>query len=67
MMIAEVRKKLKTDNIPEDIIDMIRIYVYGTVQHMLEWLLGDMKSSPEQVALIWEKSLPEPLKEYLYD
>ena len=36
MMIAEVRKKLKTDNIPEDIIDMIRIYVYGTVQHMLE-------------------------------
>ena len=67
MMIAEVRKKLKTDNIPEDIIDMMRIYVYGTVQHMLEWLLGDMKPSPEQVALIWEKSLPEPLKEYLYD
>jgi hypothetical protein len=33
---------------------------------MLEWLLGDMHFSPEQVAEIWDKSLPEPLRHYLY-
>lgn len=62
----EVRKKLMTEYIPDEIMGMIKVYVFGTVQYMLEWLLSDMHLSPEQVAEIWEKSLPEPLKQYLY-
>lgn len=62
LMLTEVRKKLMTEYIPDEIYGMIKIYVYGTVQHMLEWLMGDMCLSPEKVAEIWENSLPEPLK-----
>lgn len=55
-----------TEHIPDEIVGMIKVYVFGTVQHMLEWLMSDMHLSPEQVAEIWETSLPEPLKQYLY-
>ena len=67
LMLTEVRKKLMTEYIPDEIYGMIKVYTYGTVQHMLEWLMGDMSLSPEKVAEIWEHSLPEPLKQYLYD
>ena len=63
---AEVQKKLMTEFIPDDIMGMIEVYVYGTVQYMLQWLMSDTHRSPEQLAYIWEKSLPEPLKQYLY-
>lgn len=63
---AEVQKKLMTEFIPDEIMGMIEVYVYGTVQYMLRWLMSDMSLSPEQLAYIWEKSLPEPLKQYLY-
>jgi len=55
-----------TEHIPDEILGMIKIYVYGTVQFMLEWMLSDVHLSPEQVADIWEKSLPQSLKPYLY-
>ena len=67
LLLNEVRKKLMTEYIPDELYGMIRVYTCGTVQHMLEWLIGDMRLSPEQVAAIWEHSLPEPLKQYLYD
>ncbi|MBQ9462001.1 MAG: TetR/AcrR family transcriptional regulator C-terminal domain-containing protein [Clostridia bacterium] len=63
---AEVQKKLMTEHIPDELMGMIEVYVYGTVQYMLRWLMSDMRLSPEQVADIWEKSLPESLKQYLY-
>ncbi|MBQ7265806.1 MAG: TetR/AcrR family transcriptional regulator C-terminal domain-containing protein [Firmicutes bacterium] len=66
VLVKEVRKKIMTEYIPEEIYGMIKVYVYGTVQYMLEWLLNGAKQSPEEVSLIWEKSLPEPLKQYLY-
>lgn len=67
LMLTEVRKKLMTEYIPDEIYGMIKVYIYGTVQHMLDWLMGNMELSPEKVAGIWERSLPEPLKQYLYD
>ena len=67
LMLTEVRKKLMTEYIPDEIYGMIKVYVYGTVNHMMEWLMGNMSLSPEKVAEIWEHSLPEPLKQYLYD
>lgn len=63
---AEVQKKLMTEFIPDEIMGMIEVYVYGTVQYMLRWLMNDMPLSPEQLAYIWEKSLPETLRQYLY-
>ena len=63
---AEVQKKLMTEFIPDEIMGMIEVYVYGTVQYMLRWLMSDMPLSPEKLAYIWEKSLPEPLRRYLY-
>ena len=67
LMLTEVRKKLMTEYIPDEIYGMIKVYVYGTVHHMLEWLMNDKDLSPEKVAEIWEHSLPEPLTQYLYD
>ena len=67
LMLTEVRKKLMTEYISDEIYGMIKVYVYGTVHHMLDWLMGDMVLPPEEVAEIWEHSLSEPLKQYLYD
>ncbi len=66
LLSKEVRKKLKTDEIPEDLMGLIRVYCYGTVQFTFEWLTGDVRISPEEVADICERSLPEQLKPYLY-
>ncbi|MBQ7416849.1 MAG: TetR family transcriptional regulator C-terminal domain-containing protein, partial [Acidaminococcaceae bacterium] len=60
-------KKMMTEHIPEEILGMIKVYCYGTVQLMNEWLLHDMKLPPETLVEIWKKSLPEPLKIYLYE
>ncbi len=67
IIVRAVRKKLMTEHIPEEILGMIKVYCYGTVQLMFEWLLDDMKLPPETLVEIWEKSLPEPLKIYLYE
>lgn len=67
LLTMEVRKKLMTEHIPDEILGMIKIYVFGTVQFMLDWLLDNEELSPAKVAEIWEVSLPEPLKQYLYN
>lgn len=43
----------------------IRVYCLGTVCLTCEWLLGKYKCSPEEIAVIYENSLPEPLKRFL--
>lgn len=43
----------------------IRIYCLGTVCLTCEWLLGKYDASPEFIADVYEKSLPEPLRQYL--
>ncbi len=45
---------------------LIKVYVYGIVNLMLEWLLGQNSYSAEQIVDIWDKSLPEPLRKYIY-
>ena len=66
LLCTEVRKKLMMENIPEDILLMIKIYCYGTVAYICEWIADNMPVSPEQAAAVMEKCLPEPLKPYLY-
>ena len=43
----------------------IRIYCLGTVNLTCEWILGKYKISPEEIAKVYENSLPEPLHKYL--
>jgi len=44
----------------------IRTYCQGTVALTCEWILGMHKITPEELAEVFEKSLPEPLHPYLY-
>jgi len=43
----------------------VRIYCLGTVTLTCEWLLGKHKVTPEEIADIYENSLPGPLRQYL--
>ena len=64
LLCAEIRKQM--ENIPDDLLMMIKIYCYGTVIYICEWVTDNMPVSPEKVAEIMEKCLPEPLRPYLY-
>ena len=66
LLCTEVRKKLMTENIPDDILLMIKIYCYGTVSYVCEWIADNMPVAPENVADAMERSLPDPLKPCLY-
>lgn len=44
----------------------IRLYCQGTVALTCDWILEKYHATPEELAEIYEKSLPEPLREYLY-
>lgn len=63
-MVAGVRKRLMTEHISDEIMGLIKVYVYGTVNLMLEWLLGQSKYTADQIVEIWDKSLSEQLKPY---
>ena len=43
-----------------------RLYCMGTVCLTCEWILGKYEASPEEMAEIYENSLPGPLQPYLY-
>jgi len=43
----------------------VRIYCLGTVNLTCEWILGKYDAAPEEIADIYENSLPEPLRKYL--
>lgn len=43
----------------------VRIYALGTVCFTCEWILGNYKATPKELADIYENSLPKPLKKYL--
>lgn len=52
----------------DEMTDMyLRLYCLGTVSLTCEWVLGKYHATPEQLAEIYEKSLPEPLRPYLYE
>lgn len=60
---------LKSDKISklEEKTDMyVRLYCQGTVALTCDWILGRYKASPTEFAEVYENSLPEPLKQYLY-
>lgn len=42
-----------------------KIYCYGLVGLACEWILGQINTTIEEIAEVYEKSIPEPLKKYL--
>lgn len=54
------------DEIEEKTEMFIRVYCLGTVSLTCEWILGRYSVSREDLVDVYEKSLPEPLYEYLY-
>ena len=52
---------------PDEITYMyIHGYCHGTVALICEWVLGEYSVSAETLAEVFERSLPDPLKVYLY-
>ncbi len=45
----------------------LRVYCYGTVMLTCEWVLGLFTADAQSLAEVYEKSLPEPLRPYLYE
>ena len=60
-----VQKVSGTEELDEKTEMYIRIYVLGTVQLSCEWILGKYKMTPEELAKVYENSLPAPLLQYL--
>ena len=44
----------------------VKVYVYGTVQTVCEWIVGDLACDKDHLADLFEKALPEPLHPILY-
>lgn len=44
----------------------VRLYCHGTVALTGDWILGKFDVAPQELAEVYEYSLPAPLKPYLY-
>ncbi|MCR5625169.1 MAG: TetR/AcrR family transcriptional regulator [Lachnospiraceae bacterium] len=44
----------------------IHMYCHGTVALTCDWVLGKYNVSIEELAVIYENGLPEPLRKYMY-
>ena len=61
----EIRKATGKEEIDEDIDKYVKIYCYGTVQLICEWITGGFSMKPEELAVICENATPVPLEAYL--
>ena len=64
-IVKAVRTKFMTEHLPDEIIGLIKVYVRGTISIMTDWLADDNALTLEQIVSIWDKSLPEPLRQYV--
>ncbi|HAH76266.1 MAG TPA: hypothetical protein DCL62_08950 [Kandleria vitulina] len=62
----EIKKEMHTKEFPKDLSILIKIYCYGTIQFLCEWLIEDIPLDPNELASLLEKSIPEDLKPFLY-
>lgn len=56
----------KIQILPPKIEQLIKLYVFGTVQFECDWLINNMPISIEEFVDILEAGVPEELKKYLY-
>ena len=62
-----VMKVMNTDSLDEKTSMYIHLYCHGTVALTCDWLLGKFQATTEELAEVFEKSLPEPLWKYLLE
>ena len=43
----------------------VKMYCYGFVGLSCEWIMGQINTTLEEIAEVYEQSVPEPLKKYL--
>ncbi len=65
LLMDEVRKSLGTEDVPYDLSELVKIYCIGTVRYVYDWLISENPLPIEDVADIFEKSLPYKLRPYL--
>ena len=61
-----ILKNASMKELSHDLEVYVRVYIFGTVQLTCQWLLGESDSTADHLAELFEKAVPEPLKEYLY-
>lgn len=60
-----VMKAMNVDSLDEKTKMYIHLYCHGTVSLTCDWVLGKYQATAEELAEVFEKSLPEPLRRYL--
>lgn len=64
---AQIVRVSGRDGVDEKTDMYIRLYCMGTVCLTCEWILGRYQASPEELAEVYERSLPVPLRPCLLD
>lgn len=63
--LKDVAEKVSGSQSIDDLTEMyIRLYVLGTVQFTCEWVLGKWEATAEELAMVYEETLPAPLQRY---
>ena len=55
----------KIGKIPHDIMFLLKMYCHGSITMTVEWAVGGMKESPEEMADLLIAALPVKLEELL--
>lgn len=55
----------KIDHIPHDIMFLLKMYCHGSITMTVEWAVGGMKETPEEMADLLIAALPVKLEELL--
>lgn len=64
--LKDIVRKAFGDRPIDPLIEMyIRVYVLGTVQFTCEWILGKYEATVEEMATVFEQTLPTPLQRCL--
>lgn len=61
-----IKSKNNLKILPLYIENLTKLYAFGTVQLLCEWLINDMPIDIKYFSKILEDGLPEPLKKFLY-
>ena len=62
----EICRRMGKKELDKETEILVHIYCFGFVESVCEWIMGGIDVTPEMMGKMFEASLPEPLKKYLY-
>lgn len=62
-MCEAARARDGTEQLPEDIVNLIKLYCYGTGGFLFEWLFDNMPIPQAKLVELLDRAMPEPLRE----